>query len=135
MTINLTTDETQYLVNIMVNRDAALPQLDTGSLTGHILTQKNPYDFTSQEVGILQSLMQEQLEVNGSQRSVANEKEFRGPGTKFVPNKTLVLIKSISDKLGAHLTVDITTKSDQHSGREEGSTWIMTDPTQKPICG
>lgn len=140
MPIILTNEEKQFLSNIAIDRfnDAARRETEGLILTG-IMNKMNlspVLNLTAQEVGFLQFICHELNEIHGARHSTANEKgNIGGPGTLFIPHNTLVLVKSISDKLGSHLMVDIATKSDQNSPRGEGSTWIMTDPTQKPICG
>lgn len=128
MNVNLTTDEVQYLINLLLDRrqDALFgaPSQQEINTINKILA--NTADFDQQEVGYLQSLLQEQSEIWGSRRSVANEKSGTvGPGQNFVAHRTLVLIKRISDKLGANLKIDIDTKTDQTSPRGEGSISIM----------
>jgi hypothetical protein len=134
MIVNLNSDEIRFLYNLILNRDACLPAFPIpNSLISSLRNHSEQLDLTSQEIGILQALLQEQAEVNGSRHSTANEKKFMGPGTTFIPNQTLVLVKNITDKLGAHLQIDTSTKSDQTTGRQEGSTWIITNPTLKHI--
>jgi hypothetical protein len=142
MIANFTPQETEFLCNLLIDKRygfylGAPP--DTEVATINNISNKlilAEIDFTQQEVGYLQYIIAEQAEINGSRRSVANEKAFMGPGTTFVPTQTLIYIKSIGDKLGADMSIDTTTRSTgQPTARAEGSTWIMTNPLQKPIIG
>lgn len=130
--MSFSNQERFLLLNMLLDRDAALPYMDGLREVAKRLSISD--DLSPQDIGVIQYLLREQIEIN-SQHSVANEKDLRGPGTRFFPHSTMLLIKSISDKLGAKLPVDTTSMSDPHSGRQEGSTWIMTSPIQKPICG
>lgn len=135
MNINLHNVEVQYLLNLLIDRrsDALFgaPSTQELSTINDLLTLLTPsptnIDFNPQEVGYIQDILHTQSEIWGSRRSVANEKAGT-TGQNFVANRTLLLVKSISDKLGAHLKIDIDTKSDQiaPTPRAEGSTWIMT---------
>lgn len=132
MLVNLNSEEVQFLGNLLINRREdplmgapSQQEIDliTVILTGFISGEQ---EYELQEIGYLQSLLQEQNEIWGSRRSTANEKSGTvGPGQNFVPHRTLVLIKSISDKLGAHLSVDVDTKADETGPRGEGSISIM----------
>lgn len=86
-------------------------------------------DFTQQQVGYLQFLLQEAAEINGRTSSVANEKSS---GPRWRPLKELELVKSVSDKLGASLIIDTETPTIVESPRGEGSRSIMVDPTFDP---
>lgn len=129
MTIDFLPEEAEFLVNQLLNPDVTMPQYlpeAKRTVAGKILYLA-PLD--SSDISLLQYVLQEQAEINGSRHSTANEKAGTvGPGMNFVPHRTLVLIKRITDKLGAHLSVDTKTKSDQTWPRQEGSTWIMTSP-------
>lgn len=128
---DLTNEERQFLNNLLLERRQDASKYDTESLVldGLLLS----FVFVSTEVGprengFLQFLMQEQSEIWGRLSSTANEKQPVVLGS-FVPQKTRQLIKAISDKLGAHIEVDVLTPSLPISPRAEGSQSIMTDPT------
>lgn len=137
----LTVQERQFLSNYLINRTqdstSTTPSKEELLLIrGLVIKIKSIVsDITQQETGYLQFILREANEIYGNQRSVANDKSSIPPGTKFFPHMSMILIKSISDKLGSKLTVDTTTESDQVVPRAEGSNWILTNPTQKPISG
>lgn len=136
MSIFLSISEYQFLSNTLIERFTNAVYRDTeGAIIQSILYNMKGLSniaFSIQEIGYLQSLLQELSEIHGSRHSIANEKKFMGPGTTFIPQRTLILVKSISDKLGANLVIDTTTQSDApQGGRLEGSIWVMTDPTIK----
>lgn len=130
MSIQLTNEESGFLIALMIERsqDANLAQQDNGlpvsifkKITGL------PMELSSQETSFTQSVLQEQSEIWGRSSSTANEKQPVSLGS-FVPQKTRQLIKSISDKLGAKISVDVTERSFSISPRGEGSISIMQDP-------
>lgn len=141
MLLTLTNQEIQFLTNYLINRTqdsttTSPSDQEKNQIRGIVLRlQGINSDFTPQDIGYLQYVLQEAAEINGAQRTTANEKKPIAPGTKFFPHSTMVFIKSISDKLGARLIVDITTVSDQMVARAEGSPYIMTDPTIKRTPG
>lgn len=137
MNILLFQDEQSFLSNLLLDRRQSSQitspsQTEIDTINGIILAlifrdNTGAHTFSEQQVGYLQYILQEQNEIWGSRHSTANEKSGTvGPGMNFVAHDTLLLVKSISDSLGAQLKVDINTKSDQNSPRGEGSTWIMT---------
>jgi len=139
MTINLTPQEKVFLVNLLLERrrdplQGAPPEQELATIykimdvlaASVYFPDYFEVNLDQQQVGYLQYMLQEQNEIWGSSHTTANEKSgLVGPGQHFVAHNTLVMIKSISDKLGAHLKVDIDTKSDQTSPRGEGSISIM----------
>lgn len=141
MILNLTTQEIQFLTNYLINRTqdsttTSPSDQEKSQIRAIVLKlQGINSDFTPQDIGYLQYILQEALEINGSQRTTANEKKPISVGTKFFPTATMLFIKSISDKLGAKLTVDTTTVSDEVVARAEGSPYIITDPTIKRTPG
>lgn len=141
MILNLTTQEIQFLTNYLINRTqdsttTSPSDQEKSQIRAIVLKlQGINSDFTPQDIGYLQYILQEALEINGIQRTTANEKKPISVGTKFFPTTTMLFIKSISDKLGAKLTVDTTTVSDEIVARAEGSPYIITDPTIKRTPG
>lgn len=135
MEVCFDTRERQFLVNTLLNQDVATPLFDTvmARSVASVLQASPTNDFTTQQVGFLQYVLQTQLEIMGSLHTTANEKRPILPSIRFFPHRTMVLIKRISVKLGMKLKVDIETRSDQTVGRTEGSTWIVTDPQQSPV--
>lgn len=138
MIIDFTPDEVRFLVNTLIDRRQSplLGHLEDGGLINVFISKvyAADFDFDNQMIGFLQSMMQEQSEVWGSRRSTANEKlPVVGPGLQFVPQRTLILVKSVSDKLGAHLTIDTQTRTDETPTRAEGSTWIMKNVLEKRL--
>lgn len=136
MNIIFTPEEAQFVANLLINPDVANQHnspIDYRALA-YIIQAGGSITLNSQTVGVLQSILQEQAEINGSRRSVANEKVFMGPGTQFVPQRTLILIKSITDKLGATMSIDITTRTDTPDDiRAQGSPQILQDQRIKPV--
>ncbi len=139
MIINFTDREVQFLSNILIDRrqsslSTSCPEQEIDTINELLLMLVfKEADYTTQDIGYLQYLMQEQNEIWGSRRSLGEKAGTVGPGQKFVPQATLILVKSISDKLGANLQVDITTRTDETVPRGEGSTWIMKNPVDKGI--
>jgi hypothetical protein len=132
MLVSLTEPESRFLANLLLSQDATLPQYDFSTCAAIVPkvveASVTPTEFASQDIGFLQSIMQDQSEIWGRQSSTANEKQPVMLGA-FVPQGTRQLIKSISDKLGAKLLIDTATYSFPVSPRAEGSPSIMTDPT------
>lgn len=129
MTIDLTHEEIQFLVNNLLNPDQAAVlnfQPEMRMDIANAIRLLHPAQLNAQQVGYLQWFLQDQSEIHGRQSTTANEKQSINPGSRFRPHQTLVMIKSISDKLGAALQVDTTQHSDLHSPNEPGSRGIMT---------
>ncbi len=135
MEVYFDTHERQFLVNTLLNQDAAAPLFDVSMAraVASVIQGAPKNDLTTQQIGFLQYVLQTQLEIMGSRHTTANEKKPILPSVRFFPHRSMVLIKKISDKLGMKLRVDIETRSDQTVGRTEGSTWIVTDPEQTPV--
>ncbi len=136
MNVTFTSEESEFIANLLINPDVATQHVSPINYLAlaNAIQAGGSILLDSQTVGILQSMLQEQAEINGSRRSVANEKRFMGPGTQFVPQRTLILIKSITDKLGAAMKIDITTKTDVADDRRaQGSPQILQDPRIKPV--
>lgn len=138
MPIQLTSEEYQFLNGTLIGIQQNSLGLTTPSpqeidtINEILLKMIFKDDFESKEVYYLQSILQVQSEIWGRRSSTANEKLGVVPHA-FVPQRTLQLIKSISDKLGASLMVDTETRGDKLSPRAEGSITIMTDVTRKHI--
>ena len=136
MNIIFTAEESQFLVNLLLSPDVATQhnaQVNYQALAS-VIAGGGLIMLDGVSVGILQSILQEQAEINGSRRSVANEKRFMGPGTQFVPQRTLILIKNITDKLGAVMAIDTSTQTDVADDRRaQGSPQILQDPRIKPV--
>lgn len=134
MNPDLTTEESQFLTNTLAGIQqnslglTTPPPQEMDMISEIILKIIFKDDFTAQEIGYLQTVMQIQSEIWGRQSSTANEKL---PVTlaSFVPQHTRVLIKSISTKLGASIIVDVDERSIPNSPRKEGSRSIVVDPT------
>lgn len=124
---SFTEQEIRFIANLLLSQDAAVPQYDAATcrLIATKLTSKQ--NLTSQDVGFLQSLLQEQSEIWGRQSNTANEKRQLSLAS-WVPQQTRELLKSITDKLGANLSIDTTTPSIPSSPRDEGSRSIMINP-------
>lgn len=134
MEVRLSTLEKQFLVNTLLNQDVATPLFDTMMARSIASALQAPAaEFTAQQIGFLQYVLQTQLEIMGSRHTTANEKKPILPSVRFFPHRSMVLIKRISLKLNMRLRVDTETRSDQTVGRTEGSTWIVTDPEQTPV--
>src|SRR5208337_2838699 len=136
MSVTFTPEESQFIANLLINPDVATQHVEPLDymVLARAIQAGGSIVLSSQTVGVLQSMLQEQAEINGSRRSVANEKRFMGPGTQFVPQRTLILIKSITDKLGAAMSIDTTTKTDVADDRRaQGSPQILQDPRIKPV--
>lgn len=136
MIVTFTPEETEFLVNLFLMPDAAIqqPNVNMCRAIATALMEGGTVDLSSQDVQFIQYMLQEQVEINGSRHSVANEKRFMGPGTQFVPQRTLILIKSITDKLGASMPIDTATKTDVPDDRRaQGSPQVLQDPRIKPV--
>lgn len=128
MTVNLTPEETQFLINNLLSPDQAAPVYlpEARLLVSRKLMNLSPIQLDSTDVSFLQYVLQELSEIHGRQSSTANEKQSIAPGHRFRPQRTLALLQSISDKLGASLKIDTTQHLDQHSPNESGSRGIMS---------
>jgi len=136
MTYDFTPEETQFMVSLLLNPDCAAPveMVDVRRAIGNKLLLLLPAQLEGSDVTNIQYLLQGQAEINGSRRSVANEKAFMGPGTTFIPQRTLQLIQSIMNKLGAAISVDTRTQTDvPDDHRAEGSPQVLQDPRIKPV--
>jgi|SRR4051812_25304937 len=125
---NLTSEEKQFVCSLLSEYQQNAQNESQLDLVSELMLKfVFDGDINRQEVGFLQYILQEQSEIHGRRSTIANEKS--SPHLSgFIPTRTLQLIKSVSDKLGANLFVDTITKSDQNLPRAEGSRSIMTDP-------
>lgn len=127
-----TTEENQFLVNLLLAPDVCWLSYDpifSREVAQKLMASLSP-SLTNQDIGFLQSILQEQNEIWGRKSTTANEKQPIAAGHTFNAQSHLILIKSTSDKLGALIKVDITLRSDIHTPREEGSRSIMKNPLE-----
>lgn len=124
------------MANLLLNPDVAAQHVSPVNYQAiaSAISAGGPIMLDAMTVGVLQNILQEQAEINGVRSSIRNERKFMGPGTQFVPQRTLQLIKSITDKLGAALSIDTTTKTDVADDRRaEGGPYVLQDPRIKPV--
>ena len=125
MTIDFSGEEKQYLVNALINQDATQPQWDNVDERRAIAlaVQDNSHAYTIREIGILQVMLQEHVEIYGRISSTANEKQ---PLTlaSFSMHKQMEVIVSAGAKVGITLHNNCPL-SIPNSTRTEGSRSIM----------